>query len=312
MDEGVRWGLATDVTRCAGTTGWAGRAGLQAAELQNRLYMMGGRTPAPFSNPPFFDNPFASKLWNDVWESSDLGASWKKLATPAAGPNMWSERAYFQAVTKGNAMYVLGGQNLRGGAVCQPPLFSCSDFYNDVWRSTDGANWERLDSSGPRWMARAGFSAIVFKGWIYVLGGGKGDDFAIGGSGRELFNDVWRSRDGRTWELVTKNAGWPARAGAAVVEKNGYMYILGGEDGFDCTDPGKPCPPYFNDVWRSRDGRFLGAGEGEQGRRWLERTPGSSVPGSLRHDRLLRWLRPPARSSGRSRLRPRRTRWTSG
>jgi len=63
---------------------------------------------------------------------------------------------------------------------------------------------------------------------------------------------VWRSRDGKTWERVTDHAPWSPRAGAAVVEKNGYIYLLGGENGFSCP-PGGFCS-YFNDVWRSRDG----------------------------------------------------------
>ena len=233
----------------AGTPGWSGRAGLQAVELRNRLYVMGGRTPDPFG-PPGRDNPFNSTLWNDVWESSDLGTSWTKLAKPPTSP-MWSERAYFQAVTKAGAMFVLGGQNLRGGAVCLP-FFSCSDFYNDVWRSTDGVTWVQLTADAP-WKERAGLSAIEFKGWIYVLGGSYGDDVSIGGGvTRELFNDVWRSRDGKTWERVTSHAPWSPRAGAAVVEKNGYIYLLGGENGFSCP-PGGTCA-YFNDVWRSRNG----------------------------------------------------------
>ena len=31
-----------------------------------------------------------------------------------------------------------------------------------------------------RWAGRAGLSAIEFKGWIYVLGGGNGDDVIDG------------------------------------------------------------------------------------------------------------------------------------
>ncbi len=251
------------------TTGWAGRAGLQAVELRNRLYVMGGRTPTPFG-PPTFDNPFSSTLWNDVWESDDLGASWEKLATPSAGPKMWAERGYFQAVTKSGAMFVLGGQDFTTAPnplctfppavqqpVCPPfqlPSVPTSTFFNDVWRSTDGTTWKQLTANAP-WKARAGLSAIEFKGWIYVLGGSNGDDIAVGGQGRTLFDDVWRSRDGKTWESVTTDAPWPARAGAALVEKNGYIYLLGGEDGFLCTfgQTGPTCP-YFNDVWRSRDG----------------------------------------------------------
>ena len=46
------------------------------------------------------------------------------------------------------------------------------------------------------------------------------------------------------------------RAGAATVVKGGSMYLLGGEVGFTCP-PGQPdcTPPYFNDVWRSTNGK---------------------------------------------------------
>ena len=220
-------------------SGWTSRAGLQAVELRSRLFVMGGRTPDPMPS-----NPFGSILWNDVWASRDLGASWSSLGTAP-----WAPRAYFQAVTKGDAMFVMGGQNL--GA---PPPAPPSQFFNDVWRSYDGKHWKQLTASAP-WKGRSGLSAIVFGDYIYVMGGSNGDDVAIGGSGRELFNDVWRSRDGKSWRLVTGDAAWPARAGAAVVKKDGYIYLLGGEDGFLCTagPAGLQCP-YFNDVWRSRDG----------------------------------------------------------
>ena len=219
-------------------SGWTGRAGLQAVQLRGDFYVMGGRTPEPSEF-----NPFGSVLWNDVWKSKDLGRSWKKLGTAP-----WDARGYFQAVTKGRAMFVLGGQDRPSGPGQQ------SRFFNDVWRSYDGKHWKQLTASAP-WKGRAGLSAIVFRGYIYVMGGSNGDDVAIGGSGRELFNDVWRSRDGKSWELVTSDSAWSARAGAAVVKKGGYLYLLGGEDGFLCTvgPTGLQCP-YFNDVWRSRDG----------------------------------------------------------
>jgi hypothetical protein len=270
---GARKGGATDFAAYewtkvydGGSEGWAGRAGLQAVELRNHLYILGGRTPTPL---PF--DPFASILWDDVWESSDSGKSWTRVAAgPVANPQdpdtIWPARGYFQAVTMNNAMFVLGGQDFSvapnplypdfcpPAPVPCPPFVPNSNFFNDVWRSKDGANWEQLTAGAP-WEGRAGLSAIVFKGWIYVLGGGKGDDVAIGGSGRELFNDVWRSRDGVNWELVTDDAPWAARAGAAVVEKEGQLYLLGGEDGFLCQPgPGGLDCPYFNDVWRSRDG----------------------------------------------------------
>ncbi len=238
---------------------WAPRAGLQVVNLKNRFYLMGGRTPI---DPAVLPVPGASIIWGDVWKSKDRGVSWEEiLDTDTEGH--WPARAYFQAVTKGRYMYVLGGQNFNviENPGCPPfpsdcPLFiTSSDFFNDVWRSRDGIHWRQMtDDAG--WAGRAGLSSVVFKGEIYIMGGSFKDDPAIigGPPTRVYFNDVWKSRNGRHWVQVTDEAPWDPRAGAVVVVKNGFMYLLGGEDGFICEPLPFCTPPYFNDVWRSRDG----------------------------------------------------------
>ncbi|HSQ70666.1 MAG TPA: hypothetical protein VLM41_11330 [Steroidobacteraceae bacterium] len=250
-------------------TMWEPRAGLQALELRNDLYVMGGRGPFSFDAE--------TVLFGDVWKSSDLGISWTRVARwqpMQAGPPMWEPRAYFGAVTHRGRMFVIGGQDFRTkpnpifpdgcqflppGVPC-PPVIPDSTFFDDVWSSKDGINWIEETSDAP-WEGRAGLSAVVHKGAIYVLGGSQGDDASTGGSGRVLFDDVWMSRDGRSWtELTGAGPRWTPRAGAAVVSKGGYIYLLGGERGFSCGfDPASPCQPatrtlYFNDVWRSKDG----------------------------------------------------------
>jgi hypothetical protein len=248
---------------------WAPRAGLQAVELRNDLYVMGGRGPFSFETE--------TVLYGDVWKSTDVGATWTKVAQwqPGQGaPRMWKPRAYFGSVTHRGRMYVIGGQNFEtrpnpifpDGCAFLPPGAPClpvvpnSTFFNDVWSSKDGVNWSVETTDAP-WGGRAGLSSVIHNGAIYVLGGSQGDDASTGGAGRILLNDVWMSRDGRTWTEVTrKGPGWAPRAGAAVVSKDGYIYVLGGERGFSCGfDPASACQPatqtlYFNDVWRSRDG----------------------------------------------------------
>ena len=205
---------------------WAPRAGLESVALGKRLYVMGGRTPLDLPPPA---PPFASLILRDVWASDDGGVSWQFL-----GEADWPERSFFEAVTKGRHMYVMGGQS-----------FAPSVFYNDVWRSADGIHWERRTANAG-WAGRAGLSAVVFRGWIYVFTGAEGDDEAIGGAGREFFTDVWKSRTGRHWIRVTDSAPWPGRGGGAAVVKNGWIYLIGGENGF--------LAPPLGDVWRSRDG----------------------------------------------------------
>ncbi len=252
----------------ADPTMWAPRAGLQAVELRNDLYVMGGRGPFSFESE--------TQIFGDIWKSTDLGMTWSKTADwqEAQDPeSMWPPRAYFGAVTHRGRMFVLGGQNfdtipnpifpdgcgqLPPGVPC-PPFIPNSTFFDDVWSSRDGANWVAETVDAP-WEGRAGLSALVHKGAIYVLGGSQGDDASTGGTGRILFDDVWMSRNGRDWkEVEVSGPRWTARAGAAVVSKDGYIYLLGGERGFTCGFEPGPCQPatatlYFNDVWRSPDG----------------------------------------------------------
>lgn len=223
---------------------WAPRAGLQVVNLRNRLYLMGGRTPNPPSFPPI---PGDSFIWGDVWTSQDLGRTWTKILDTET-PGHWPARAYFEAVRKDSRIFVLGGQNFKAGpADCPPTVGLCSDFFNDVWVSRNGIEWEQLTPAAD-WEPRAGLSSVVFKGEIYVLGGSLGDDSAIGDppAPRTYFDDVWKSRDGVNWEQVTDHAPWAPRAGGVAVVKNGRIFLLGGEAGF--------LGPYFNDVWSTRDG----------------------------------------------------------
>jgi len=223
---------------------WAARAGLHTVELGGRFYLMGGRTPLDPATLPF-PIPGASEFWADVWVSEDEGANWEQILASNT-PGHWAPRAYFQATVKGNAMYIMGGQDFG----------MMSNFFSDVWSSEDGVTWTQLTEDAG-WEGRAGLRAVTFQDEIYIFGGSQFDDDSIigpGGPTREYYNDVWKSADGATWEEVTADAPWEPRAGAVVVVKDDFMYLLGGERGFLCS-PLPDCElPYFNDVWRSKDG----------------------------------------------------------
>ena len=239
---------------------WDPRAGLQSVELNGRFYILGGRTPKPPMMP--FPIPGDSVIWSDVWVSDDLGVTWEEILA-SGGEQHWAPRAYFKAVTLDGFIYVLGGQDFQvvpvpcgelPPEIC-PPFASSSEFFNDVWRSQDGINWEQMTADAG-WSGRAGLSATTLNGEIYVLGGSQNDDESIIGGPplRIYFNDVWKSADGKNWQQVTDAAPWSKRAGAELVTRGDYLYLLGGEVGFVCQ-PQPDCePPYFNDVWRSSDG----------------------------------------------------------
>jgi hypothetical protein len=247
---------------------WQPRAGLRAVEGGNDLFVMGGRGPFSFDT--------GTPIYGDVWKSSDLGMSWSKVVESGTDnvETMWQPRAYFGAVRHRGRLFVVGGQNFEtrpnpifpdACAVLPPgvpclPVIPNSTFFADVWSSADGENW-RAETLDAPWEGRAGLSVVVHRGAIFVIGGSQGDDVATGGTGRVLFNDVWMSRDGRNWkEMTGTGPRWSPRAGAVVVSKGPYLYLLGGERGFSCGfDAASPCQPatatlYFNDVWRSKDG----------------------------------------------------------
>ncbi|TCI01169.1 hypothetical protein EZV61_18960 [Corallincola luteus] len=234
---------------------WSPRAGLQVVKLGRKFFLMGGRTP---NNSTI---PGDSVIWGDVWVSQDKGISWDQVVG-SNDQEHWPARAYFKAVTKGRYIYVLGGQNFNL-APCPNDVPTCqeqmpsSDFFNDVWRSKNGKEWQLMTANAP-WQGRAGLSAVVMRNRIFVIAGSKNDDTAIvgpNGPARKYFNDVWSSRDGKEWKQLTDNAPWEPRAGAVALTKDGYIYLLGGENGFLCQPQPSCKPPYFNDVWRSRNGK---------------------------------------------------------
>ncbi|MDN3715014.1 hypothetical protein [Vibrio breoganii] len=241
---------------------WEKRAGLQVVHLDDKFYLMGGRSP--LERIQFAGE---STLHGDVWVSDDA-ANWTQLLDTDDNSH-WPARAYFKAVKKGKYMYVLGGQNFTPLCIPDGPCVANSTFFNDVWRSEDGINWTFLGNAP--WQGRAGLSAVVKGSRIYVFGGSQNDDSAIVGGPpvREYFNDVWSSVDGIHWKLETADAPWSKRAGAATTVKDGYIYLIGGEAGFTCDSGAPPtgdeqgppadfqlCElPYFNDVWRSKNGK---------------------------------------------------------
>ena len=250
---------------------WGGRAGLRVLEFDDALFVLGGRTPRDSTVPGDSD------IHGDVWRSGDGGVSWD-LINDGTGTDHWPARAYFQAAVLGEEMFVVGGQDfgLEENPFCElleqgmeppawldidpeapcPEFLPTSNFFNDVWASSDGVTWEQRTDAAP-WRGRAGLSVAALDGYLYVLGGSHNDDSSIIGANgprREYYNDVWRSADGSEWELMTDAAPWDPRAGASVVEFDGEIWLFGGEVGFTC-EPLPDCePPYFNDVWRSVDG----------------------------------------------------------
>jgi len=204
--DGTNWNLATD------SADWTPRCApaLVFDVFDPRMWVMGGVGQQGLSN--------------DVWSSID-GAHWTQV-TSSAG---WSPRAWGGAVVFDGKMWILGGVDSIGE---QGP----ARVTNDVWNSSDGANWTRVTDNAA-WPARIGPAALAFDGKMWIVGGaGQGG----------LFNEVWYSANGADWILATQHADWAPRQFLAALTFGNKMWILGGcEEGEGRS---------FGDVWYSTDG----------------------------------------------------------
>ena len=118
--DGATWEQATK------NAGWSPRLAAGAVVFKGRMWILGGTEDYYFGDD--------KSLKNDVWSSAD-GKEWKREVANAP----WSPRAYHAAVVHDGKIWVLGGGNYV-------PKYHA---LNDVWCSSDGVNWERVDRERP-------------------------------------------------------------------------------------------------------------------------------------------------------------------
>lgn len=109
---------------------WERRHKAGYAVFDDALWILGGDLSTGHMQP-------------DVWRSAD-GVAW----TQVSAQTPWGERVLQMVWVHAGAMWVMGGQTLpQFGAPAE------SVIYNDVWRSTDGAQWQRVLEHAP-WSPR--------------------------------------------------------------------------------------------------------------------------------------------------------------
>ena len=189
-----------------------------------------------------------------------------------------------------------------GGRRCGASSGNLATTFNDVWALAEDLQWRPLGAhdctavqGGQRntgcapWSTRHGFAAAVAEDvgsptgqMLYVMGGVR-----HGLLGNDIFlNDVWRSCDGATWQMVTNAARWSARGYSVLqvlgnVEQNA-LFLFGGKDttGTSCSDSNHPNGELCrSDVWASKDhGLTWTQIESDSSSPWIGRTSCSVVP----------------------------------
>ncbi|HVZ79176.1 MAG TPA: hypothetical protein VHE12_00085, partial [bacterium] len=195
--NGITWNQVTQVTP------FTIRGYHASVVYNNRIWVIGG---AGGSN------------LNDVWCSSD-GANWTQVTAAAA----WTARnapavSVFDAGT-GPRMWLTGG-------------FNGTAALNDVWSSSDGANWIQATANAA-FPARYAHASLVYNHQLWVLGG-------YGGT---YLTDVWSSPDGVNWNQATSNAFTPRAYHTGLVFNN-TMWAVGGSNGSPVSEVWySPSPP---------------------------------------------------------------------
>jgi hypothetical protein len=198
---------------------WEGRHTAGYAVHNGRMWIVGGDC-----NQGHYQN--------DVWSSED-GVHWELVNDGVP----WAPRALHYTVVHDGRIWIMGGQTM--------PAFAGEDekFYNDVWCSADGVEWERVIENAP-WSPRGmiGGSAVM-NGRMWLIGGGTYDTPST--PTRLRYNEVWSSADGVDWTLHIEHAPWKSRSYHEVAAFDGNIWML---EGVHVSGNNR------NDVWYSPNG----------------------------------------------------------
>jgi len=199
---------------------WEGRHTAGYVVHDDKMWIVGG-------------DVIQSRYHSDLWCSQD-GVHWTKVQHDAP----WGPRALHHTVAFDGYIWVMGGQTA-------PQFIPEKEvFYNDIWRSRDGVNWEPVKPIGPHWSPRGMIGgAAVLNGRMWVLGGGTYDTPDT--PQRKFFNEVWSTEDGQHWTCHTRAAEWSPRQYHEVAVFDDRLWVL---EGYGQEEANR------NDVWYSDDG----------------------------------------------------------
>lgn len=169
---------------------------------------------------------------NDVWKSTD-GKNWQKVTENAD----WIARGLHQVLSFDKKLWLMTGGQHGLGETDENGNFT--ETFDDVWSSIDGKEWQLVESSN-RFIRRSLASAVVFNDEMLIAGGMSYRNH----TSSNALNDVWSSKDGSNWQLLSVQS-LPSRAGHQVVEFNEQLWAIAGE---------REEINFTNDIWSSDDG----------------------------------------------------------
>ena len=155
---------------------------------------------------------------NEVFEELNLSNELKSTNLPP--------RIGFEIIEFKGEFWFMGGEDAF--------LKSDNTFHNDIWKSSDGKNWQKVVDNAP-WEVRTDFNLLEFDNKLWIIGG------------KEWLNDVWSSEDGINWTQVLDHGPWQTRESMSVNVHNNKMYLIGGHSTTNWH--------LYQDIWESSNGK---------------------------------------------------------
>jgi len=196
--DGKKWTLVNK-----GKKGpWGPRALHYTLVFKDKIWVIGGQTVPQFAREE-------EVFYRDVWSTSD-GVNWEKVALKEP---CWPQRGMIGgSVVFKDRIWILGG------GTYDTPKIRKRKFFNDVWSSPDGVNWEQHLEAAP-WEPRQYHDVAVFDDKMWVMEGYyKGNR-----------NDVWCSADGVNWHEMP-DTPWAARHASSVYVYQNALWVVAGNN----------------------------------------------------------------------------------
>ena len=163
---------------------------------------MGGQTMPQFA-------PAEERFHDDLWHTTD-GIRWEQVAPRKP---CWPPRGFV-----GGSVVFNGRMWVLGGGTYDTPKTPQRKYFNDVWSSVDGVNWECHLEHAP-WAPRSMHEVAVFDDQIWVMEGSDGANR----------NDVWYSADGVNWHDLP-GTPWKPRHAASVFVHDDALWMVAGNN----------------------------------------------------------------------------------